>query len=286
MKPPFPYFGGKMSVADRIVDLLPPHRHYVEPYCGSLAVLLAKRPTPIETVNDIDGRLMTFWRVLRDRPADLERVCMLTPHARAEHDAARAATDAPDDELETARRTWVALTQGIGRALTGRKTGWRHYINPAATTYGMPMYLDAYVRRTAAAAERLHRVSLECRPALDVIARYGTEPEVLLYVDPPYLGTARSSNNNEYLHEMRSEADHRELAGALLDARAAVVVSGYPSPLYDDLYADWHRADLSAYSGNAAAGAQLRTEVLWSNRPLGQQAALFDLAPATAGGVA
>jgi DNA adenine methylase len=276
LRPPFPYFGGKMSVAERIVALLPPHRHYVEPYGGSLAVLMAKRPVPIETVNDLDARLMLFWRVLRERPDELIRACVLTPHARGEHAAARAATVVDGNELETARRVWVTLTQGIGRALTGRKTGWRHYIDPAGTTYGMPMYLEAYAGRLATAAERLHRVSLECRPALDVIARYGTEREVLLYVDPPYLGTARSSNNAEYPYEMRDKSDHRELAAALVAARSAVVVSGYHSPLYDELFAGWDRTELSSYSGNAAPGTQARTEVLWSNRPLRTVPTLFD----------
>lgn len=277
MRPPFPYFGGKMSIADRIVALLPDHRHYVEPFCGSLAVLLAKRPVPIETVNDIDRRLMTFWDVLRTRPDELLRACALTPHGRAEYERCKDQSVVPGDDLETARRIWVTLTQGIGRALAGRKSGWRHYINPSGTTYGMPAYLEAYAGRLAAAAERLHRVSLECRPALDIVARYRDQPEVLLYVDPPYLGTSRSSNNNEYRHEMRGEDDHVELAEALAGARAAVVVSGYPSPLYDALYTGWHRASMAAYSGNAAAGAQLRTEVLWSNRPLGTVPALFEL---------
>lgn len=277
MKPPFPYFGGKMSVAERIVALLPPHRHYVEPYCGSLAVLLAKPPVPIETVNDLDGRIMTFWDVLRTRPGDLQRVCQLTPHSRAEYGRCKDTPVVPGDDLETARRVWVALTQGIGRALAGRKSGWRHYINPSGTTVGMPAYLDAYVARTAAAAERIHQVSLESRPALEIITRYRDQPEVLLYIDPPYLGTARSSDNNEYGHEMRGSGDHAELAAALTDTAAAVVVSGYPSPLYDALYSGWHRAQFATYSGNAA-GARRRIEVLWSNRPLGATPTLFDLA--------
>src|SRR5690349_9058411 len=67
VRPPFPYYGGKMSTAAEIVDLLPEHRHYVEPYAGSLSVLLAKAPAPFETVNDLHAELMTFWRVLRDR---------------------------------------------------------------------------------------------------------------------------------------------------------------------------------------------------------------------------
>src|SRR5690625_3140270 len=106
VKPPFAYYGGKMTLAPQIAALLPEHEHYVEPFAGSLAVLLAKKPSKAETVNDLDADLMTFWRVLRDRPGDLERVCTLTPHSRDEF--AQAWEDAPeDDELEQARRVWV-----------------------------------------------------------------------------------------------------------------------------------------------------------------------------------
>jgi DNA adenine methylase len=104
VKPPVAYCGGKTTIADRIVALLPEHGHYVEPFAGSLAVLLAKPPSRMETVNDIDQDLI-FWRVLRDRPGDLERACGLTPHSRAEH---QLAYQAADDELEHARESICA----------------------------------------------------------------------------------------------------------------------------------------------------------------------------------
>ncbi|WP_280470971.1 DNA adenine methylase [Nocardia cyriacigeorgica] len=261
MRPPFPYYGGKMSVADRIVDLLPAHRHYVEPFGGSLAVLLAKPAAPFETVNDLHSELMTFWRVLRDRPADLERVCALTPHSRAEYAAAVDLN--ADDELETARRVWIRLTQS--RSGTLRRTGWRHYIDPAGCSIGMPGYLDGYVDRMAAVAQRLHAVSLECRPALELIESYGRSPEVCLYVDPPYLGSTRNGTN--YAHEMRSTDEHEQLLEALLRAEAAVVLSGYASDLYDSALAGWSREAISTFNGNATDGA--RTEVVWSNREIG-----------------
>lgn len=268
LRPPIPYFGSKQSVADRIVGLLPAHLHYVEPYCGSLSVLLAKPASRMETVNDLDGDLMAFWRVLRDRPEDLARVCALTPHSRAEYAAAREASSS--DELETARRVWVCLTQGRGGTLREAGTGWRYFVSPASSSTGMPGYLDGYLGRLAPAAARLHDVSLESLPALELIAKYGADADVLLYVDPPYLGSTRGYGNN-YRHEMRADADHRALADALHACRAAVVLSGYPSELYDrELYAGWDRFTLSNQTGNAA-GDRSRTEVLWSNRALGTQ---------------
>ena len=72
--------------------------------------------------NDLDGDLMTFWRVLRDRTPELVRAAALTPHSRAE---ALHAYEPTTDELETARRVWVILTQC--RSGTLRRTGWRHF---------------------------------------------------------------------------------------------------------------------------------------------------------------
>lgn len=272
-RPPVPYFGGKVTLGPTIAALLPEHRHYVEPYCGSLAVLLAKPPSAFETVNDLDQQLMTFWRVLREQPDALARACALTPHARAEQRAAYEPAPAGDD-LEIARRVFVRLTQS--RAGTMRQTGWRHYVKPAGQI-AMAGYLRGYARRIAPAADRLQHVALECMPALDLVAKYGREPHVLLYVDPPYLGSTRTRSWDGYPHEMRNEADHRELAEALHTARAAVVISGYPSDLYDrELYAGWDRHTFAASTGQGDGWAN-RTEVLWSNRPLNTQQALSGL---------
>lgn len=275
MKPPFTYFGGKGRLAGKIAALLPECGHYVEPFCGSLAVLLARKPSAMETVNDLDHAIQAFWRVLRERPAELERACALTPHSLAEFTEA-GDFEGPAGELEQARRVWIRLTQGRSGQL--KPTGWRHYVDPAASTYGMPAYLAAYTGRMGVAAARLHHVSLECRPALDVIRWYGRSPNVLLFTDPPYLGTTRTSGG--YRHEMTGEDDHRELAKALHEVKAAVVLAGYASELYDlELYPDWHRTELETGTGQGSGQWSNRTEVLWSNRPFpAAQSSLFDLA--------
>lgn len=272
MKPPFTYFGGKTRLGPQIAALLPPHEHYVEPFAGSLAVLLAKPRSPMETVSDLDGEIMNFWRVLRDHPGALERACALTPHSRAEYLASYDLEGA--DALERARRTWVRLTQGRS-APSGRTSGWRYH-QAARSRQGiyMPQYLANYVSRMAPAAARLASVSLECLPALEIIARYGRHDSVLIYADPPYLGDLRA-NSISYAAEMASAEDHAELLRALLGCNAAVILSGYASPLYDGTLAGWHRREIRSWAGNSTDIE--RTEVLWSNRPF-PQASLFDLA--------
>jgi DNA adenine methylase len=260
VKPPFAYFGGKITLASAIASLLPEHDHYVEPFAGSLAVLMAKEPSRQETVNDLDSNIVTFWRVLRDRPEDLERATALTPHARAELVAARGMDDEPDD-LERARRVWVAITQSRGLSL--ERTGWKY---GQATGYGRS-HLDTYSARIPAAAARLRGVSIENRDALHLIRDYGAHSNVCLYVDPPYLGSTRGENRSRYGVELLSSADHDAFADALNACSASVVVSGYASPLYEELFAGWHQVDMKAPT---SMGGSARTEVLWSNRPIGE----------------
>ncbi|MDO3013211.1 DNA adenine methylase [Mycobacteroides abscessus subsp. abscessus] len=255
VKPPVAYYGAKTSLAPTIVSMFPEHKRYVEPFAGSLAVLLAKPQAPLEVVNDLDRNLMTFWKVLRDRPTELARVCMLTPHSRVERDIAK---HIPSDvtDLERARLVWSALVQG--RTGTLANTGWRH-----ARSGVDGRMLRSYVQRIERVAERIRDVSLECRPAVEIIEKYGSSDDNLLYCDPPYLGSTRRHN---YKVEMLSEAKHRELGEALHGCRATVVLSGYHSPLYDDLYRDWFRVELAATTGQGNVQGIERTEVLWSNR--------------------
>lgn len=268
MKPPFAYYGGKTTLAPIIAGLLPPHDHYVEPFAGSLAVLLAKDPVGWETVNDLDGDLVTFWRVLRDRPEELARAAMLTPHSRAEY-LASADLDTTDD-VERARRVWVRLTQG--RSMSMKPTGWKFGRDKNGRT--SPAQVDrqeAFALRMPAVAARLKRVTLENCDALDLIRDYGAEPSVCIYADPPYLGSTRAAN---YGVEMLADDAHTALAAALSACKASVVLSGYASPLYEELFPGWHRTELKAPTSLAGNAAQ--AEVLWSNVPLGTQGA-FDL---------
>jgi DNA adenine methylase len=167
---------------------------------------------------------------------------------------------APDD-LEVARRVWVQLSQG--RAGIRRSTGWRHYVKPVGTA-PMADYLDGYLERMHRCAERLRRVSLENRPAIHLIDRYGREDGVTLYVDPPYVTSTRSSGS--YLHEM-TDIDHAELLDAIKACRAAVLLSGYANPMYDAELDGWERMEIQTMTGQGGTN-QARTEVFWSNRPI------------------
>jgi len=249
------YAGAKQRLASTIVSLLPEHRHYVEPFAGSLSVLLAKPASMMETVNDLDQDLMTFWRVLRDHPKQLRYVCANTPHSRAEFAASMPPlpTDLPDMEL--ARRVWVRLTQGRGARMNGR-SGWR--FTHGGNRMAMAAYKQGYVSRLAPVAQRLQRVSLECRPALDVITAYD-KPHAVFYIDPPYLPATRGTQDC-YQHEMTTD-DHHDLLHTLATVSSPVILSGYPSDLYATELRDWRPVSTAHRDMNG----RVRDEVLWLN---------------------
>src|SRR5687768_3760306 len=178
MKPPFAYYGGKTRMAPWISTLMSEHRVYVEPFCGSAAVLLAKPRSPHEIINDRHGEVVNFYRVLRDRCAELEQACILTPYARDEYEACSPSADVGDiDDVERARRWWARTTMSF--ASTGTTaTGF-------STSRGADRARSsvAQVGRFAAVADRLRGVTIENRDALDIIDRYDGHDGVI-YLDP------------------------------------------------------------------------------------------------------
>jgi DNA adenine methylase len=269
MKPPFAYYGGKVGMAQRIIALMPTHKTYIEPFFGSGAVFFAKPPARHEIINDLNGNVVTFFRVLRERPAELAEACALTPYARAEYEASDLGEDM--DDLERARRFWVRVNQSFAKS-DGTQTGWSV---TSSCSKAPPKTTQTRIKRFRAVADRLAGVSIEQCDAPDLISRLAVA-DSLVYADPPYLAETRRSGGRQrtadYLHDMGSPADHERLADVLHKTLAVVILSGYPSPLYEDLYSDWWSLDfpVAIHSSNSANGARgARVERVWCNRPLG-----------------
>jgi DNA adenine methylase len=247
------YHGGKWKLAPWILEHLPPHRVYVEPFGGGASVLLRKARSYAEVYNDLDGEIVNLFRVAREHGSRLVELLRLTPFARDEF---LQAYEASDDPIEQARRTVIRAFMGFGSNAHNRMTGFRCNSNRSGTTPARDWmnYPDAL----AGIVERLQGVVIENRNALDVMPQHDSE-QTVFYVDPPYVAETRDKGG-DYRHEM-TDADHRALADALHGLTGMVVLSGYPSDLYDELYGRWVRIDRQAH----ADGARDRIECLWLN---------------------
>lgn len=251
-KPAFIYTGGKSRIADWVIGHFPPHVTYVEPYAGAASVLLRKERARLEVLNDLDGDITNFFRVLREHPGRLIRQLQLTPYARDEFlDCVQ--NPYRGDDVERARRFYVRVMQSLARIAVNQST-WRKRNAPHKDR---SHYEWRSIEHLWSVADRLAGVLIDNMPALEIIG-YFDSPETLFYIDPPYVGSTRVGGSIRYLNEM-SEKDHRELAEALSNIEGLAVVSGYWSPLYAGLYRGWGQAQRSAV---AFKGKRV-TEVLW-----------------------
>lgn len=255
-RPALRYYGGKWNLAPWIISHFPPHKNYVEPCGGAASVLLQKPRSPLETYNDLDGNVVNFFRVLRDRPEELIRKIRLTPWARAEFELCR---EADPDPLENARRFYVSASMSISQKPFDKTTGMKTQ-SFFGQTYSQIIFQinDESIYHLRAVIERFTDVQIENRDYQYLIKRYD-HPETLFYIDPPYVTHTRATPEL-YTYEW-TDTDHAESAGLLRSAQGFVVVSGYACPLYTELYEahDWTRFDKEAQTN----GGGKRIESLW-----------------------
>ena len=257
MKSVLKYPGAKNRLATWICEYIPAHDVYLEPFAGSLAVLFNKQRSHIETVNDIDGEIVNFFRILRDRSEELERAIELTPFSRLEY---KLAYESSEDELERARRFAVKCWMGFGCGnlyRNGFKSGQQTTSpNPARAWSELPETLKL-------ATNRLKGVQIENLPAMELIERYDTE-DVFIYADPPYLHGTRK--NHLYKHEMK-DSEHEEMLKALVKHPGKILLSGYDSDMYNDMLRGWSKV----YKTTTAEHGLKRTETLWMNYDMNRQ---------------
>jgi DNA adenine methylase len=260
---PIKRYGGKGRVAHLLVPHFARAKVYAEPFFGAGSIFYKISPGTYEreAVNDLDASIVTFFRVLRDRTDDLVRVCELTPYARDEF---RVALEHSDDPLEEARRVWVRHRQGLAGAATTIGNWGR---DPGEVNGWGPTKTESKLRFLKAFASRLRSAEIDNIDAADFIEKWG-QSVTFIYCDPPYAPETRTGKT--YAHEMTTD-DHRRLAAALraaVDRGAHVAISGYPSALYDELFAGWRvtSVDVSLYGARDTKG-QRRTECLWMSYP-------------------
>jgi DNA adenine methylase len=280
---PLKWHGGKHYLAPRIVALMPPHLHYVEPFFGGGQVFFARDPADprlwwpeptkdgrlargvSEVINDLDRDLMNFYRVLRDQDLfnRLRQRLELTLFSEAEWQLAGELLAGENaDCVERAAALFILVRQS-------RQALRKDFVTPVRTRLrgGRQDHVNAWwaaVDGLEDSHRRLKDILLLCRPALEVI-RQEDGVGTLFYLDPPYLHKTRMARKAYREFEM-TEEDHRELLAMLRTVRGKVMLSGYPSELYARALASWSRHPFDM--PNHAAGGDTKgreTEVLWCN---------------------
>lgn len=282
---PFRYYGGKGNMLAKLMRLVPAGgQPYCEPFCGAASLFFARSPAPVEVLNDINGDIVNVFRCLQDKALfeELSHRLKYTPYARSEYIRALKLFQSRDgSELDRAWATIVAFNFSVS-ASPQSEGNWSRVF-----TYrrGMAQTTAKWLARLSFIEqwhERLMRVQIDCRDAIEVI-RYWDNTEAVFYVDPPY-PLATRNGRKAYQCEMTDD-QHEQLVECLLGCKGAVILSCYHHPIYEPLAkSGWtkhefqtacHAAGRVRNNGILGKGSALlkvpRVEVVWQN-PKAQEA--------------
>jgi DNA adenine methylase len=264
LRTPFGYYGAKRRLASQIVVDLPPHNAWVEAFCGSAALTLAKVPAQIEIINDINGEVINFFHQLRNNSSKLRHLLKLTPYAREELKLARLSGTKLTD-IERARRFFVAAMMAINGSF-GESPGGFSFSNSysrrnmearVSRWKAMPDHLELI-------AERLSQVRIENKDAIELFGDFSNRPATLVYFDPPYL----ADRTRGYDHDQCSEKYHERLLITVNKAKCMVFLSGYENGLYNDYLTPangWHKQRIKATTRGHNGKDSERQEIVWYN---------------------
>ena len=222
------------------------------------AVYFAKEAVELEIINDINGNLIAFYEAMKNHPRALVDRVKTTLHSRKQHALAWHIYSSPQEysDIDRAWAVWVLCSQGFASKI-GSTWGY----DKSRRTMSKRIQ-NAKARFDLELCARLERTTIECKDAVDVIARYDS-PDAFHYVDPPYF-------NSDCAHYSGyTEDDFRKLLDVLSGVKGRFLLSSYPSDLLADYTrrCGWYQKEINQkVSVNVKAGTgKTKVEVLTAN---------------------
>lgn len=248
MKPAYSFYGGKQKLTKKLIPLIPKHTVYVEPFCGSGAVMFAK-PWPAisnqdhyrEVLNDTNQLIYDFFTVLQSPEKQQALITRLqfTPYHEHFYKMAKEICQDKEGKFSQEDRAWaffVSISMSFANKLN---CGWGRTLfkyNQAATwRFSTVPHLEDILTR-------LNGVYFSCQDALVCIDQWDS-PQTFLYVDPPYVGTAQGHYSG-YKQE-----DLNALIAKLSNCQSSFILSGYDNPAYPKEWERWEFDSLAHASG-------------------------------------
>ncbi len=250
MKGPLSYIGGKNRLAKTIIQQIPPHTTYVEPFGGGAQVLFHKAPSRIEVINDLDGELVNFYRVCQTHYEELLRYMRFVLLGRKwflllQKTPAESLTD-----IQRAARYFYLQKSAYG-GLVRRQSYAIHVVQPANFSTARVAEVIGQTH------ERLERVQIECLPYEQILRKYDRK-ETFFYLDPPYYGIRLYRHNFEH-------PDFERLAEHLRLIRGKFLLSINDDPAVRRLFSDFQIEPIHlAYSLHSKPGRKYQ-ELLIKN---------------------
>lgn len=240
---PFKWVGGKSRLRKYIIPLIPSHTCFVDLFAGAGWVLFGKAPSLVEVLNDLDEDLITFFRVVKDKPEELIASFEWELVSRAEFERLAALDPKTLTDVARAHRFYYLIMAGWG----GELAYPRFQTSVSDGGHGNRLFgaIKTLRSRIEPVYQRLSTVIIEHLTWQDCLTRYDSAKTVF-YVDPPY-----PENGCNYAHNMRDWAAHHALYGQLQASKARWIISSYDIPAIHALFPapQYHIIPVRSYSG-------------------------------------
>jgi DNA adenine methylase len=220
MKPPLTYYGGKQKMSGLIIPLIPKHSLYCEPFFGGGAVYFAKPPSKIEVINDVNGEIVNFYKVVKTRFNELQSEIVSSLSSRKLYNRAQLIYSYPEyfDPVQRAWSVWVLANQSFASKLNGI---WRFDKKENTSITILNNKIKSF---TEEIVDRIRTTNIECADALQVIQNRDSK-ESFFYCDPPYFNSDKGHYKNY------SQEDFEKLLHMISKIRGKFILSSYPSEL-------------------------------------------------------
>lgn len=222
------WLGGKQKLAKTIIDIMPEHRHYVEVFAGAAWVTFKKSPSYCETINDINGELINFYRVVKYHFDALVIELSGTLVSRDQFDWYKSIDPQYLTDIQRAARFYYLLRLAFANKIHGQ-----NYV--ALSDHRLRLRIAEQLQeRLKQVHDRLQYVNIENQGFEQIIRRYDG-PDVLFYLDPPYYQT-----EHYYGKDIFSRDDFLRLRDLLLNIKGKFILSINDLPETRELFQEFH----------------------------------------------
>jgi DNA adenine methylase len=264
MNSPIKYFGGKNGFANKILEYFPENyqqMNYIEPFCGSAAMLFHKEISPIEIINDIDENIYSLFTVLIDQNLfqEFKHKCDLSLYS--EDMLNNYKTSLKKDDLSIVDRAYKyfycnRLSFNSSGSISS-STVIRRNMSKSVSDY-----LSA-IDKLYEIHNRLSPVVILNRDALKVITKYDNE-NTFMYCDSPYANETRSSGRYKYDFTDNMQDEYLNVLKDIKNAK--MLISGYNCERYKILEDNgYNRIDITIKTQNNNQVGKSKVESLWFN---------------------
>lgn len=267
MKSPIKRVGGKSFLTKTLLNLIPPHQVYIEPFFGSGSLFFAKDPAKLEVINDLDRAVYNFFKVLQDEEKTkvVTKILELTPYSRDFFYEWKKKSWDDLSDIDRAIQFFIVATQSF----SGNFSSWGYSYS---IRHNLPATYNNKVSMLKFVTDRLKSVKIENIDAIVLLNKWlpvckKNNYQTIVFLDPPYQLESRRGKTKLYACESNAEL-HENLLDVVNQyscENIMFIITHFPSDLYERKLVGWRKKEVGRTISLSKGIRPVNQEIIWWN---------------------